>query len=99
MRATKLVCVMLISMTLGGVAYADGYYGSVEQRIQSDAAYLQKRQQAIELLKKRGYQTQKVEAYNHQGRGALSIKATKSGQRHEIIMTYPDLRILREKKE
>lgn len=93
---------LALSLATTGVAYAHDDHDHddhIEHQIQADAQFAKKRNEAIAILKKRGYQVAKVEADDHRGQPVLSVEAYKNGQEYEIIMAYPSLKILREKRD
>lgn len=100
----KLFTAALLSLSLAltGVANADDDYDRddvIEQQIYADAQFESKKQQAIAILKKRGYQVTQVEADEYRGQKALDIEAYKNGQEYNIKMAYPSLKVLREKRD
>lgn len=58
-----------------------------------------KKQQAIALLKKKGYKVVKVEADTYRGQKALDVEAYKKGVEYNIKLAYPSLKIIREKRD
>ena len=105
MNHKKTAHALVVGLTLGlgglmSAAFTSVYAGhdSIVQRVQTDKAFFDKRGQAIDILRKRGYQAQRIEAYNHLGKPALSIIAQKNGKLHEVIMIYPSLKILKERQ-
>lgn len=98
----KLLATALVALSLAvtGVAHADNDYDDqIEYQVQTDSQFHQKQNEAIAILKKRGYQVVKVEADEHRGQPILDIEAYKNGQEYEIKMAYPSLKIIREKKD
>ena len=49
------------------------------------------------MLEKRGYRVYKIEADDHRGRPAFDVDAYKGNVEYDIKLSYPDLRILKEK--
>lgn len=91
---------LVLSLAVTGVAHADNDYDDqIERQVQTDTEFNKKQNEAIAILKKRGYQVVKVEADEHRGKPALSIEAYKNGQEYEITMAYPSLKIIREKRD
>lgn len=98
---------LALSLAVTGVANADDDYDYngydrddlIEQQIYTDAQYAQKRQQAINILKKKGYQVVSVEADEHRGQKTLDIEAYKNGYEYDIKMSYPSLQIIRERRD
>lgn len=92
--------VLAFSLVIAPTAYADNDHDDhIERQVQMDADFNKKQNEAITILKKRGYQVVKVEADEHRGKPALSIEAYKNGQEYEITMAYPSLKIIREKRD
>lgn len=92
---------LALSVAIAPTAYADDNDNDdrIEHQVQTDAQFAKKRNEAIAILKKRGYQVKKVEADEHRGQPALSIEAYKGGQEYDIKMAYPSLKIIREKRD
>lgn len=94
---------LVISLAFSGVtAYADDDYDNddrTEQQVRTDKQFAKKKQQAIALLKKKGYKVVKVEADTYRGQKALDVEAYKKGMEYNIKLAYPSLRILREKRD
>lgn len=98
----KLFATSLLALSLAvtGVAHADNDKDDqIERQVQTDAEFNKKQNEAIAMLKQRGYQVKKVEADEYKGQPALSIDAIKNGQEYEITMAYPSLKIIREKRD
>lgn len=94
----KLLVASLIalSLTTAPLAYANDHNDVIEQQMQADPQFPQKKQQAITQLKERGYQVTKVEAEVYLGQKALEIEAFKNGQEYDIVMDYASLKIIKE---
>lgn len=94
---------LAISLAFSGVtAYADDDYDRddrIEYQVKTDKQFAKKRQQAIAILKKKGYRVTKVEADAHRGQKALDIEAYKKGVEYNIKMAYPSLKIIRERRD
>lgn len=80
-------------------AYANDRDDVIERQMQTEPQFTQKKQQAIALLKERGYQVTKVEAEVHRGQKTLEIEAFKNGQEYDILMDYASLKIIKEEMD
>lgn len=49
------------------------------------------------MLEQRGYQVRDIEADDHWGKPVLEADAYKNGQEYDIVLSYPDLKIIKEK--
>ena len=54
------------------------------------------RAKAVRMLEQRGYQVHEVDPDDHWGKPVLEIEAYKNGREYDIILSYPDLKIIRE---
>lgn len=68
----------------------------IENQIYSDANFPQKQAQARQILENKGYQVHKIDADDHWGKPVLEIEAYKNNREYDILMSYPDLKIIRE---
>ena len=68
----------------------------IEQQIYSDKNFEQNRAKAVRMLEQRGYQVHEVDPDDHCGKPVLEIEAYKNGREYDIILSYPDLKIIRE---
>ena len=66
------------------------------QKIYSDKNFEQNRAKAVRMLEQRGYQVHEVDPDDHWGKPVLEIEAYKNGREYDIILSYPDLKIIRE---
>ena len=70
---------------------------AIERQIYSDKNFEQNRAKAVKMLEKRGSRVYKIEADDHRGRPAFDVDAYKGNVEYDIKLSYPDLRILKEK--
>ena len=75
-------------------SFANDY---IEHQIYSDKNFEQNRDKALKMLEKRGYQVEEVEADDRRGKPVLDIDAYKNGRKYDIVLSYPDLRIIKER--
>ena len=68
-----------------------------EQKIYSDKNFEQNRAKAVKMLEQRGYQVHDVEADSRRGQPVLDIEAFKDGREYDIVLSYPDLKIIKER--
>lgn len=57
----------------------------------------QNRAKAVKMLEQRGYQVHDVEADSRRGQPVLDIEAFKDGREYDIVLSYPDLKIIKER--
>lgn len=88
----KLLLTAMISMA-AATASANDY---IEHKVYSDPNFEQKREQAVQILQKKGYSVGEIDADDHWGKPVLEIEAYKNGREYDVIMSYPDLKIIRE---
>ena len=69
----------------------------IERQIYNDANFAQNRAKAVQMLEQRGYQVRDIEADDHWGKPVLEADAYKNGQEYDIVLSYPDLKIIKEK--
>ena len=69
----------------------------IERQVYNDANFEQTRAKAVQMLEQRGYQVRDIEADDHWGKPVLEADAYKNGQEYDIVLSYPDLKIIKEK--
>ena len=69
----------------------------IERQVYNDANFEQNRAKAVQILEQRGYQVRDIEANDHWGKPILEADAYKNGQEYDIVLSYPDLKIIKEK--
>ena len=69
----------------------------IEHQIYSDKNFEQNRAKAVKMLEQRGYQVHDVEADSRRGQPVLDIEAFKDGREYDIVLSYPDLKIIKER--
>ena len=57
----------------------------------------QNRAKAVRMLEQRGYQVHDIEADDKWGKPVLEVEAYKNGREYDITLSYPSLKIIREK--
>ncbi len=91
MKKLLLTAIVALSATVAG---ANDY---IEHQIYSDKNFEQNRAKAIRMLESRGYQVHDIDADDYRGRPVLDVEAFKGGREYDIKLSYPDLRIIRER--
>ena len=91
MKKFLLTAIVALSAATAGA----GDY--IEQKIYSDKNFEQNRAKAVKLLEQRGYQVHDVEADSRRGQPVLDIEAFKDGREYDIVLSYPDLKIIKER--
>lgn len=49
------------------------------------------------MLEQRGYRVHDIDADDYRGRPVLDVEAYKGGREYDIKLSYPDLRIIKER--
>lgn len=91
MKKFLLTAIVALSAATAG---ASDY---IEQKIYSDKNFEQNRAKAVKMLEQRGYQVHDVEADSCRGQPVLDIEAFKDGREYDIVLSYPDLKIIKER--
>jgi hypothetical periplasmic protein len=79
---------------VSAAASADNH---IEYRIRNDRNYEQNRAKAVRMLEKRGYHVRKIQADDYRGHPVLEAEAYKNGREYDIKLSYPNLRIVKER--
>ncbi|WP_312266318.1 PepSY domain-containing protein [Neisseria sp.] len=90
-----LLTAAMITLSAGAFAGDD----RIEREMHQDASFEQNRTKAVQMLEARGYQVRKIDADDHQGKPAFDVDALKDNKEFDIKLSYPDLRILKEKED
>ena len=88
----KLLLTAIVALS-AAVAGANDY---IEHQIYSDKNFEQNRAKAIRMLEQRGYRVHDIDA-DDRGRPVLDVEAYKGGREYDIKLSYPDLRIIKER--
>ena len=91
MKKFLLTAIVALSAATAG---ANDY---IEYKIYSDKNFEQTRAKAVKMLEQRGYQVHDVEADSRRGQPVLDIEAFKDGREYDIVLSYPDLKIIKER--
>ena len=89
----KFILTALVALTASS-AFAND---RIEQQIYSDANFEANRAKAVQMLEKRGYQVHDIDADDYRGKPVLEAEAYKNGKEYDIVLSYPDLKIIKEK--
>ena len=87
MKKFLLTAIVALSAATAGA----GDY--IEQKIYSDKNFEQNRAKAVKMLEQRGYQVHD----SRRGQPVLDIEAFKDGREYDIVLSYPDLKIIKER--
>ncbi|MDO4896085.1 MAG: PepSY domain-containing protein [Moraxella sp.] len=99
MKLTKAIFLSLILATTAvGVAHAD-YDDYIEAKVYQDPQLDNKIEQAIRIVKNKGYEVADVDIDTRFGKPVLEIEAYKGRMEYEIILSYPDLKIISERPD
>ena len=90
----KKTVFILVTALVAATASANDY---IEQQIYSDKNFEQNRAKAVRMLEQRGYQVHDIEADDKWGKPVLEVEAYKNGREYDITLSYPSLKIHREK--
>lgn len=77
----------------------------IEDNIERDPNFAAVKAKATEMLKQKGYTVTDIDADDYRGRPSLDVEAYKSSgfnslaEEYEIKLSYPDLTILKEKRD
>ncbi|WP_416191148.1 PepSY domain-containing protein [Neisseria sp. CCUG12390] len=93
MKKIMLTAVMAL---MAGSAFAND---RIEHQVESDPKYQAIAEKAAKMLEARGYQVHDVDADDHLGKPALDVEAVKNNQEYDIKLSYPDLKIIYEKRD
>ena len=105
----KLVKILLVSLaissaTVATTAHADyDYEDRIENSVRQDSNFKVNVEEAVKLLESKGYTVKKVKADTYKPsrfgkpQPALEVEAYKNHMEYDIKLSYPDLRILKEK--
>ncbi|WP_107860202.1 PepSY domain-containing protein [Neisseria cinerea] len=88
----KLLLAAVISLS-AAAAFAGDH---AERQIYGDSNFEQNRVKAVKMLEQRGYQVHDVDADDHWGKPVLEVEAYKNGHEYDIVLSYPDLKIIKE---
>ena len=91
MKKFLLTAIVALSAATAG---ASDY---IEQKIYSNKSFEQNRAKAVKMLEQRGYQVHDVEADSRRGQPVLEVEAFKDGREYDIVLSYPDLQIIKER--
>jgi len=89
----KLLLTAIVALS-AAVAGANDY---IEHQIYSNKNFEQNRTKAIRMLEQRGYRVHDIDADDYRGRPVLDVEAYKGGREYDIKLSYPDLRIIKER--
>lgn len=91
MKKILLTAIVALSAATAG---ASDY---IEHQIYSDRNFEQNRAKAIRMLEQRGYRVHDIDADDYRGRPVLDVEAYKGGREYDIKLSYPNLRIIKER--
>lgn len=99
MKLTQAIFLSLaLTTTVVGVAHAD-YDDYVEAKVYQDPQFDSKVEQAIRIVKSKGYEVADVDVDTRFGKPVLEIEAYKGYVEYEIVLSYPDLKIISERPD
>lgn len=88
----KLLLAAVVSLNAATAFAGD----SAERQIYGDPHFEQNRTKAVKMLEQRGYQVYDVDADDYWGKPVLEVEAYKDGREYDILLSYPDLKIIKE---
>ena len=105
MKLIKILATALILSTTATVtAHAEfDYEDRIEHGVRTDANYQANVEKAIKMLEAKGYSVKKVKADTYKPKRlgkpqpALEVEAYKNHVEYDIKLSYPELRILKER--
>ena len=92
----KFLITAIIALSAASASANDD---AIERQIYSDKNFEQNRAKAVKILEQRGYQVHRVDPDDHWGKPVLEIEAYKNGREYDILLSYPDLKIIRETRD
>ena len=92
----KFLITAIIALSAASASANDD---AIERQIYSDKNFEQNRAKAVRMLEQRGYQVHEVDPDDHWGKPVLEIEAYKNGREYDILLSYPDLKIIRETRD
>lgn len=90
---------LALAVTLALTTSAAWAGDRIERQVENDPDYRANVDKAIKMLEARGYRVHDVDADDYLGKPALDVDAEKIGREYDIKLSYPDLKILREKRD
>lgn len=96
MKKIVLSTLVAVPFVVGSVsAVADDNH--IERQMYQDKNYQSVITKARQTLEAKGYQVIEIEADDYRFQPALSVEAIKNGQEYDIKLSYPNLKVLKEK--
>lgn len=71
----------------------------IENKVYQDPKFPSIAEQAEKILTQKGYTIKDIEADSRFGKPVLEIEAYKGYQEYDIVMSYPDLKIISERRD
>lgn len=90
---------LLLTASLIGLSTAAFADDLIEHKMLQDPAFEQNRTRAVKMLEARGYQVIDIDADDHLGKPVFDVEAAKNNQEYDVRLSYPDLKILKEKRD
>lgn len=94
-----LATVAIATATLGTTAHAYDFDDRVEAKMHQDVNFDATVAKAVKMLEAKGYTVQNVEADSEFGKPVLEVEAYKNYQEYDIKLSYPELKILKERRD
>lgn len=96
----QVFSLVFLFMSLTSVSAHANQDDITKQQIRADKDYNTNVAKARNMLQARGgYQVKDIQADVHDSQRCLQVEAYKGAVRYEIKLTYPDLKIIKEKAE
>ena len=100
LTSTLVATLAIGSATLATIAYADyDYDDRIEAKVYQDNNFDANVAKAVKILERKGYQVGEVDVDTRMGKPVLEIEAYKNHAEYDIVMSYPDLRIISERRD
>ena len=71
----------------------------IEYQVRQDVNFDKNIEKAIVILAKKGYQVGEIDVDDRWGKPVLEIEAYKGYVNYDIVMSYPDLKIISERRD
>ncbi len=91
------VSVVMVGAIGGGVAYAGDDW--IEYKTYQDPNFDSVLKTAEQTLIQKGYTIADIDVEGHFGKPVLEVEAYKDYQEYDIVMSYPDLKIISEHRD
>lgn len=94
----RLTALMLTALLLAPVVSTPVWANdAIKAQALNDPNFTVNRQKAIDKLQHQGFTVTEIEVDDHRGKPVLEVEAVKEGRKYDIKLSYPALKILKQK--